>query len=519
MNWLSILKKSRRTRHLAFIFCLSLVTLILTIQVTQLDWNGRSLVQQLTHPALCKINRPFRPLPRRDENGYHKLHRDHPRVTCIDNTLQNDCDPVDQFSGDINIGMDCFERDSIPKTSDSEDYTVNWREDVILLAGTTLSEIENCTLADPSYQQMSVASAPTCNEVHSMGLISESLKSLADETSNSPNHKSHLELLGTGGYNSVWKHQSYSNERVIMKMHKPSREFTETDFDRNRRDVLISGKVGRPPDQYDNNVLPVYQYCGFTLVVPLASTTLDEYVRKYFTSHNNQLMNATEMFLLAYQAARGLYQSHLYLDGKATTAHSDVKPSQFLLYEPPSNDMTKLFSQASTTIPLLQINDFNRCRFLQRDKNNETCPFRMCGIKHKGSTYRSPEEYQKCADQKDSIDVFSIGGVFYYLLSDGSDPYYYRKFDSAVKQIIAGKLPPLPPLQNYEKRGAETVAFVEKRNKHPAFIALQEIMLRCWSFNPDDRPSSFGLLKMFDSKRKEVFASLSHVTTSQLINK
>jgi serine/threonine protein kinase len=204
-------------------------------------------------------------------------------------------------------------------------------------------------------------------------------------------------------------------------------------------------------------------------------------------------MNATHMLQLAVQAAQGLYQIHLYKDGKATHVHADIKPSQFLLFEPDD----------PTNPPILQLNDFNRGQFLTKSRcNNETCPFFVCGVTHKGSRYRSPEEYSDCAEQRDSIDVYSLGGVFYFLLSDGMKPWYYIKsFDSAVKEIQKGRQSSLPPADAYEEAfGENVVAHVKERSSHPAFLALKEVMEKCWAFKPTDRPSSLQVVEMLKAK-------------------
>eukprot|EP00804_Cyclotella_cryptica_P030664 CCRYP_018627-RA/>CCRYP_018627-RA protein AED:0.28 eAED:0.28 QI:0/-1/0/1/-1/1/1/0/472 len=456
-------------------------------------------------PRLCKTgSHSSSNLPRG-----HKSTRQrqlHPRVTCITNNLRDLCGSDEQLEENANIGIDCFQLDSIPKALDWGDYESNIRNDPTALS-VNLSAKEGCSLADPSYQNLSVASAPTCNDVHSIGLTFNSLSCSPAGEGRCFSSMAYLKFIGNGGYNSVWRRETFFKEKVILKMHRPSRAFSELDFDRNRRDALISGKAGRSPVHYKNNVLPVYQYCAFTSIVPMATQTLDQYVSKFPQHHEGRLMDATEMFHLAFQAARGLYQSHLYLNGKATNAHSDVKPSQFLVFEPPIHDIGGLSPQPNKTFPLLQISDFNRCRFLERSRNNETCPFRICGIKHKGSTYRSPEEYLECADQNDAIDIFSLGGVLFYLLSDGLEPYHeISTFDSVVKKVLAGQLPRLPPLQKYEKFGVKTAAFVEKRANHPAFLALRQIMLQCWAYKPQDRPSSLEVLNMFEAKEYEVLS-------------
>jgi serine/threonine protein kinase len=268
-----------------------------------------------------------------------------------------------------------------------------------------------------------------------------------------------------------------------------------------------------------NNVVSIHQYCGYTLIVPMGLTSLDEYVSNYKLHHRErEYMDAKEMYQLGHQAANGLYQSHLYKNGRATVAHSDVKPSQFLLFHsgvsslPDAKTTTKMTEEGNSNtpldlkttkdkstaqLPILKLNDFNRCRLLSHDaQNNNTCPFQMCGIQHKGSTYRSPEEYMDCANQDDSIDVYSLGGVFYFILSDGLDPYEGLEYDIAVGRILKGDLPMLPLDGDDLKK--------KERSGHPAFVALKDIMLRCWRFEPKDRPSSLEVVRMFEEQAESV---------------
>jgi hypothetical protein len=415
----------------------------------------------------------------------------HPRVTCLTGGMQ-DCG-IELFTNTANGGTDHFLINSIPTSGDSND-----RDNISSGESRTVPDYYSDEECYPSYENLSDGTQSTCNDVHSMGLA---YTSISGSSGGRGQNECVLKHIGNGNYNSVWKHESLE-DILIMKMHRPSREFSKIDFDRNRRDVLISGRAGRFPNQYNNNVVPVFQYCGFTMVVPLANQTLDQYIKNYQKFHDGNLMGATEMFHLAIQAARSLYQAHLYLDGKATTAHSDVKPSQFILFQQQKNHS---LDQLNSRVPILQINDFNRCRLLYRSKNNNTCPFRICGVKHKGSTYRSPEEYMDCADQNDSIDVFSLGGVYFYILSDGLDPYFEMDFDTAIKRILSGKLPQLPPIRHYEKLGENAIDFVKKRANHPAFRALQRIIQNCWRFKPEDRPSSLEVLKMFEAEARTKF--------------
>ena len=153
-------------------------------------------------------------------------------------------------------------------------------------------------------------------------------------------------------------------------------------------------------------------------------------------------------------------------------------------------------------------------------RHNATCPFRMCQVQHLGSTYRSPEEYMDCADQDDRIDVYSLAGVFYYLMSDGEKPWYHmRSYDSSVKAILNGETPPLPDIKAYERYGDEVMKFVEERMNHPAFLALKEVMVKCWAFKPEDRPSALEVVRMLEERQEEVVPSIKPRWWKKWINK
>ena len=273
---------------------------------------------------------------------------------------------------------------------------------------------------------------------------------------------------------------------------------TSYHVEESRRDILVSERAGSSPmhKPLRSNVVPVYKNCAFTSISPFSTSgQLGEYVRD--RTKRGDLMSAEEMHSLALQAARGLYQAQLYKDGKATNVHADINPSQFLLFDPPEQRSQQ---------KVLQINDFNRCKFLTRNitNNNETCPFQTCHTVHTdGPNYRAPEEHVKCADQTEAIDVFSLGGIFYHLLSDGRDPWYqYNNISTATELLLKGEKPKLPTIEEYDS-DKRIVAWVEERAKHPAYIVLRDVMMKCWTFKPEDRPSSLEVVKMLEEERNE----------------
>jgi serine/threonine protein kinase len=134
----------------------------------------------------------------------------------------------------------------------------------------------------------------------------------------------------------------------------------------------------------------------------------------------------------------------------------------------------------------------------------------MCNVQHRGSLYRSPEEYMKCADQSDRIDVFALGNIFYYLLSDGQSPWYYlRNYDEGVKRWLEGDHPRLPAAEEYRAadeyrdRGENLTALVVARSQHPAFVALTGVMTQCWALAPEKRPSSWRVVQLLEEKWRE----------------
>jgi hypothetical protein len=335
-----------------------------------------------------------------------------------------------------------------------------------------------CELSDPSYQTKTSAPS-TCNSIHEVGLDPVALRYLAK-----------------GAFKMAWKltlsNEEGNEEHYVMKtaLLTKIKSSTSKQLNDNTRDALIMERAGRAPNSYEANVLPMYQYCAISALVPFASKQpLDKYLKF-------GIISAKKMYHLAIQAARGLYQMQAYKDGVATYAHADVKPPQFLVFDPPQD--------SEEDFPLLQLNDFNRGRYIKRSVSNKVpCAFRMCGVRHKGSTYRSPEEYEDCADQSAAIDVYSLGGVFYFILSNGLKPYFQSSFDDAVSDILDGRLPELPDDSDYKEYlyySSEKVDFAIKRSEHPLYIALQDVMKQCWSFKPEDRPTSLEVVQMLEEK-------------------
>ena len=401
-----------------------------------------------------------------------------------------------------------------------------------------------------SYQDRGPPS--TCNDVHALPIAGGDL--YVPFVGAGGHHD--VTYLTSGGFRSVYvvdfpplpgegSGDEEWGERAIMKTNRFNRDLNEKYLKKSQLDVIILGQAGGPVDYGSpgdddgddddgddesnqsggsnrargSNVLAVYQYCAFTSVSPFATAgTLEDYVSEFGGS-----LTPLEMYDLSLQAARGLAKSHLHRpDGVATFAHADVKPPQFLM-----------FDRGEGKVPAVQLNDFNRGRLLGYDsKKGRACPFNMCGVKHNGSTYRSPEEYRDCADQDDKIDVYALGGVIYFIVTGGKRPWHYVSFKYATSRILDGDTSMYPGDKGYDdkyvgkrrgrdddddqsggkgsggggkgrggKRDRPDVggdAVSDGRLDHPAVRALREVVAKCWTYRPEDRPSSLDVVKMLE---------------------
>ena len=87
----------------------------------------------------------------------------------------------------------------------------------------------------------------------------------------------------------------------------------------------------------------------------------------------------------------------------------------------------------------------------------------------------------------DRVDTFSLGGVFFYLLTNGFVPYYdKRNYGDAIK---GGDLPHIPSSLHLD---------------HPAYNALKDVMIKCLAFKLRDRPSSLEVVQMLEEKMEQI---------------
>lgn len=242
---------------------------------------------------------------------------------------------------------------------------------------------------------------PSCSILHEVGM-GYLLDSSGLETSR---------MVGNGSNRDVWAIREYDGTHLALKTVQLSKKFFDMNLlDRNRRDAVASEQLSASP-----YIMDIYGFCGNSALYEFGDGGELSDIFK---------LNPTKdkLLIIAHDVATAVADSHhVNAQGRATIAHADIKPAQFL----------KVNGR-------YMLNDFNRARFLYWDpRKDKPCGFRLKGNGH--GAWRAPEEYL-LESENEKIDVFSLGNVLYFLLT-GKEPFEDDKAapDVIVKRITEGK--------------------------------------------------------------------------------
>jgi serine/threonine protein kinase len=170
-----------------------------------------------------------------------------------------------------------------------------------------------------------------------------------------------------------------------------------------------------------------------------------------------------ELLHLAYNVTRSIHDAHHFDEmGRPTLAHTDIKPDQFLLHE-----------------GYYKLSDFNRVRFLTWNyKEDLQCGYR---VGKNGGNYRSPEEYNY-EIQTEKVDVYSMGNVLYFLLTQ-EDPWEGYKNKHVYELVKRGQRPKIP-IQIYNSSGvfeqymikAMEMAWTHSYRQRPGALEISKVL-------------------------------------------
>ena len=209
-------------------------------------------------------------------------------------------------------------------------------------------------------------------------------------------------------------------------------------------------------------IADIYSFCALSSIIEY----LPIQIEKEVMSTRRNIEQPIKKLEMAIELTKILATIHGHKDGVISTA--DVQVGQF----------------CRGRDGFIKMLDFNRAESLLYDiSHREYCRFEN-GVPPDGSL-RAPEEIID-APLTEAIDVYSLGNVFYSILTSRyvNDDYSVSKAHQRLRQ---GKTEHLD-------------ASVYERS--PAEFAIMKATQWMWTFDADERPSIFDVLKFLEDELK-----------------
>lgn len=284
---------------------------------------------------------------------------------------------------------------------------------------------------------------PSCNAVHELGLA---------EIGGDPEKS--FDLFGKKGFwRNAWKVQTNKgNDVFVLKTLKVEHNFEEAHFEHDRIDAVAMERLTGSP-----HVIDIFGYCGHSVMTEYADgKRLGAVADKASKTPLVRLQMAADI-------AEGLADVH-GIDGndKVSFVHLDINPANVVIVE-----------------GRLKLNDFNIGIIRKLNTtSNEPCGF---PAQYPNPQWRSPEEARDEKNLTEKVDVFSLGHIFYRLIS-GAEPW---------NRLEPGGKPSKPEVNDKVKQGTlPTIPEFVTNTADPEIIAIREAMLQCYRKEPNERPSA-----------------------------
>ena len=284
---------------------------------------------------------------------------------------------------------------------------------------------------------------PSCNVVHELGLGEMG-----------ENSEISFDLFGKKGFwRNAWRVEANKgNDVFVLKTLKVKHNFEEAHFEHDRVDAVAMERLTGSP-----HVIDIFGYCGHSVMTEYADG------KRLGAVADRARGVPLARLKMALDIAEGLADVHgIDGDEKVSFVHLDINPANVVIVG-----------------GKLKLNDFN-IGIIRRwnTTSNAACGF---PAQFPNPQWRSPEEARGEQNLSEKVDIFSMGHIFYRLIS-GAEPWNRLepggKPSKAVvnKKVQQGILPTIP----------DAVA----KSNDPEIVAIRDAMLQCYEKDPQNRPSA-----------------------------
>ena len=242
--------------------------------------------------------------------------------------------------------------------------------------------------------------------------------------------------------------------------------FEDAHFEHDRVDAVAMERLTSSP-----HVINMFGFCGHSVLTEFADgTRVGELADKSKKTPLARLRIARDI-------ATGLADVHgIDGDGNATFVHLDINPANVM-------------SIGGT----LKLNDFNIGILLRWNVTSNT----QCGFpaQYPNPQWRSPEEAREEENLTEKVDVFSMGHIFFRLVC-GHEPW---------NKLEPGGRPTKEEVNEKVQRGVLPFVPDKIRNTEDREVAaIRDAMLRCYTFDPKERPSARDIANALDAALMEL---------------
>ena len=284
---------------------------------------------------------------------------------------------------------------------------------------------------------------PSCNAVHELGLAEIG-----------GNLETSFDLFGKKGFwRNAWKVQmNKGNDVFVLKTLKVEHNFEEAHFEHDRVDAVAMERLTGSP-----HVIDIFGYCGHSVMTEYADG------KRLGSVADKARKKPLVRLQMAADIAEGLADVHgIDGDDKVSFVHLDINPANVVIVG-----------------GRLKLNDFN-IGIIRRlnTTSNEACGF---PAQYPNPQWRSPEEARNEKNLTEKVDVFSLGHIFYRLISE-AEPW---------NRLEPGGKPSKAEVNDKVQQGIlPTIPEFVSNTANPEIIAIRDAMLQCYRKEPKERPSA-----------------------------